>query len=76
MVYGHEDGNGPCIFQMSLSQSIEAHGEKAENAAIEEIMQLHKKPMWIGITPKEANQIPKKFKVHSRLFMKEKLNTS
>jgi hypothetical protein len=76
MVYGDNDGNGPCIFQMSLSQSIEMHGEKAEKAAIDEIMQLHRKPMWIGVPPKEAFQIPKKFKIHSKLFMKEKFNTN
>ena len=74
-VYGADESHGPCIFQMSLSKSIEAHGEKAEEAATAEVMQLHRKPMWEGVPINVANTIPKHLKIHSRLFMKDKLNT-
>lgn len=67
---------GPCIFQMTLNQSKVAYGEKAEEAAVKEIMQLHLKPMWIGVPPKIAKQIPNHLKIQSKLFMKEKLNTN
>jgi hypothetical protein len=75
-VYGDDENYVPCIFQMSLSQSIAAHGNKAHLAAVEEIMQLHNKPMWVGVPLKFANKIPNHLKIHSRLFMKEKLNTN
>ena len=39
-------------------------------------MQLHKKPMWIGIDVDIAKRIPKHLKIQSKLFMKEKFNTN
>ena len=67
LVNGLEESDGPRIFNLSLKQSIEAHGKIAEDAAINEIMQLHKKPMWIGVKVDIAKRIPRNLKIHSRI---------
>ena len=72
---GGQDKNGSnYVFNMTLSKSIQLHGDKAKEAAKSEIMQLHNKPVWRGIEPIKSKLIPKSHIIHGKLFMKDKFN--
>ena len=71
---GHDKNGNNYVFNMTLTKSIQLHGEKAKEAAKSEIMQLHNKPVWRGIEPIKSKLIPKSHIIHGKLFMKDKLN--
>ena len=60
------------VNNMTLHEATRKFGNLANEAATDEIMQLHRKPVWTGVLPSIASNIPKDQVVNGKLFMRDK----